>query len=130
MAYTISDVARLAGVSRTTVSRVLNGSEKVSRETRIRVQTAIAKVQYSPNTNAAELRRGGRVTQERGQNRRQLQPVDPDADSRTPQDRESQTAEAARLCLLEGENRRLRRLVTRLTLDLGRLVNDLTIESK
>jgi hypothetical protein len=39
-------------------------------------------------------------------------------------------AMAARLCFLEDENRHLRQLVTRLTLDLGKLVTDLTMESE
>lgn len=56
MAVTIDDVARAAGVSRATVSRVLN-SGSVSRDAEARVQTAIAQLRYSPNSIAVNLRR-------------------------------------------------------------------------
>jgi LacI family transcriptional regulator len=39
---TIEDIARLAGVSRTTVSRVLNHRPDVDQETRERVQAVIS----------------------------------------------------------------------------------------
>ncbi|SRR6266568_2404508 len=55
---TVRDVARLAGVSTTTVSRVVNGSIKVSGETRTRVLRAISRLQYRPNVHATELKRG------------------------------------------------------------------------
>ena len=55
---TARDVARLAGVSTTTVSRVTNGDSNVSRETRTKVLTAVSQLQYCPNTHATELRRG------------------------------------------------------------------------
>lgn len=54
---TISDVARLAGVSTATVSRVVNGANNVSDETRERVSSAISNVQYFPNRHATELGR-------------------------------------------------------------------------
>jgi transcriptional regulator with XRE-family HTH domain len=127
MAYKIQDVAKLAGVSTTTVSRVLNGSEQVTHETRTRVQAAIARVRYSPNAHAAELRRGRSTAEESGRRRRA---AGLKSSSPAPQVYENATAEVARLCLLEGENRRLRQLVTRLTLDLGKLVSDLSLESK
>jgi DNA-binding LacI/PurR family transcriptional regulator len=41
-AVTIADVARLAGVSRSTVSYVLSGARPISSETRRRVEQAIA----------------------------------------------------------------------------------------
>jgi DNA-binding LacI/PurR family transcriptional regulator len=43
---TISDVARLAGVSAMTVSRVINNSGYISPETRERVEKAIANLSY------------------------------------------------------------------------------------
>jgi len=49
---TIEDVARLSGVSRGTVSRVINGSQNVNRETRKRVLEVIEKLGYRPNQNA------------------------------------------------------------------------------
>ena len=55
MAVTIRDVAKLAGVSPMTVSRVINGSPKVTPETRERVEAAIAELRYVPNTLARGL---------------------------------------------------------------------------
>jgi LacI family transcriptional regulator len=52
---TISDVARLSGVSSMTVSRVINGSERVSPETRQRVEQAIAELGYVPSRLARGL---------------------------------------------------------------------------
>ncbi|WP_062529987.1 LacI family DNA-binding transcriptional regulator [Demequina rhizosphaerae] len=54
----MSDVARLAGVSGQTVSRVANGSLNVSPETRQRVLEAMDSVGYTPNTAARALRSG------------------------------------------------------------------------
>lgn len=56
---TIEDVARLSGVSRGTVSRVINGSQNVNRETRKRVLEVIEKLGYRPNQNARRTA-GGR----------------------------------------------------------------------
>jgi len=58
-AITIEDVARLSGVSRGTVSRVINGSQNVNRETRKRVLEVIEKLGYRPNQNARRTA-GGR----------------------------------------------------------------------
>ncbi|WP_186779336.1 LacI family DNA-binding transcriptional regulator [Streptomyces salinarius] len=55
---TIADVARLAGVSRTTVSHALNGLGKVDPRTRERVRQAAADLGYRPNLRAQRLRRG------------------------------------------------------------------------
>ena len=49
------DVARLAGVSHQTVSRVINGSDHVRAETRDRVLAAMEKLDYRPNTVARAL---------------------------------------------------------------------------
>jgi LacI family transcriptional regulator len=51
----IMDVARLAGVSKKTVSRVINDSELVHVETRTKVQSAIAALGYSPDPQARGL---------------------------------------------------------------------------
>jgi LacI family transcriptional regulator len=53
---TIRDVARLAGVSTTTVSRVINGSGAVSAPRRERVERAVADLDYVPNAVARHLR--------------------------------------------------------------------------
>ena len=54
----IKVVAELAGVSIATVSRCINNPEKVTEKTRIKVQDAILKTGYSPNTIAQSFRRG------------------------------------------------------------------------
>jgi len=51
----MADVARLAGVSHQTVSRVLHDSPNVRRETRDRVLSAIRQLDYRPNTMARAL---------------------------------------------------------------------------
>jgi LacI family transcriptional regulator len=53
---TINDVAKLAGVSAMTVSRVINNSGYISRETRSRVEAAIAELAYVPNAVGRQLR--------------------------------------------------------------------------
>jgi LacI family transcriptional regulator len=53
---TIHDVAQRAGVSPITVSRVINHSGYASRETRERVEAAIAELGYVPNRLASSLR--------------------------------------------------------------------------
>lgn len=55
MKYTIEDVAREAGVSITTVSRVINGNYPVKKETRERVEAAIKKLNFQPNPLARSL---------------------------------------------------------------------------
>lgn len=51
----MTDVARLAGVSHQTVSRVLNGNPRVRAETRERVLRAMAELSYRPNAMARGL---------------------------------------------------------------------------
>ena len=53
---TIADVAKLAGVSPGTVSRVMNGATNVNPDTRSKVEQAIAKLSYQPNFQARSLR--------------------------------------------------------------------------
>src|SRR5690349_15927650 len=53
----LKDVAKIAGVSVSTVSRVLTGSPLVNEETRTRVQQAIDQLDYRPNRVARRLRR-------------------------------------------------------------------------
>lgn len=54
----IIDVAKLAGVSQQTVSRVANGSDLVTSATRAKVQKAMNELGYSPNRQARALRNG------------------------------------------------------------------------
>ncbi|RSK26214.1 LacI family transcriptional regulator [Bacillus sp. HMF5848] len=53
---TIEDVAKLAGLSRTTVSRVINNHPYVTEEKKRLVQDAMAKLGYVPNSSARSLR--------------------------------------------------------------------------
>lgn len=53
---TVIDVAKAAGVSKSTVSLVLQGSDKVNPATRDKVQAAMAELGYVYNREAASLR--------------------------------------------------------------------------
>lgn len=55
MPATIKDVARIAGCSIKTVSRVINNEPYVTGETRSRVEAAIRSVGYAPNISARRL---------------------------------------------------------------------------
>jgi LacI family transcriptional regulator len=52
---TINDIAKLAGVSKKTVSRVINKSPRVREETRKRIQDIIEKHDFSPDLQARAL---------------------------------------------------------------------------
>ena len=52
---TLEQVAKVAGVSRATVSRVVNGSPRVSGDVRRAVEAAIAELGYVPNRAARSL---------------------------------------------------------------------------
>ena len=54
---TINDVAKRAGMSVATVSRVLNNSPNVLQESRKRIQEAIAELDYHPNMLGSNLRK-------------------------------------------------------------------------
>ena len=55
---TINDVARIAGVSKKTVSRVINRSPLLNKDTRERVESVIARLGYVPNPQARALAMG------------------------------------------------------------------------
>jgi LacI family transcriptional regulator len=68
-APTVIDVAKLAGVSISTVSRILNGNSRVAKEKQEAVARAIAQLNFEPNLSARSLRGGaskliGVLTQE------------------------------------------------------------------
>ncbi len=54
----INDVAKSAGVSITTVSRVINKVPTVSPSNQVKVERAIAELSYEPDANAQRLARG------------------------------------------------------------------------
>lgn len=54
---TITDVAALAGVSRGAVSKVFNGTGRISEPTAERIRLAAAKLNWRPSVTAAALRR-------------------------------------------------------------------------
>ena len=56
MPTTIRDVAKAAGVSAATVSRVLNGKEDVGEDLRRRVRSAVTELGYRRNGPARSLR--------------------------------------------------------------------------
>jgi len=53
----IYDIAKLAGVSITTVSRVINDQKKVRQEIKTRILSIIAQYNYQPNPYAQYLGR-------------------------------------------------------------------------
>ena len=62
MKVTISDVARLAGVSTATVSHTINNTRYVSEETKEKVSQAIAELGYTPDASARSFRTGKKKT--------------------------------------------------------------------
>jgi LacI family repressor for deo operon, udp, cdd, tsx, nupC, and nupG len=54
----INEVALVAGVSTATVSRFINTPDQVAEKTQLKVESAIRKTGYTPNTLAQKLRRG------------------------------------------------------------------------
>ncbi len=55
MTVTIKDIARLANVSHTTVSRALNNSPLINDKTKNRIKQMADKLNYTPNVNAKGL---------------------------------------------------------------------------
>ena len=63
---TIKDVAKMAGVSPSTVSRTLSGKIPVDSETRERVMNCVRQLDYRPNVIAKGLREGDTITAVQG----------------------------------------------------------------
>ncbi|SEO66676.1 LacI family DNA-binding transcriptional regulator [Aquisalimonas asiatica] len=59
---TVLEVAKVAGVSVSTVSRILNGTARVSEAKRQAVEDAIAALDFEPNALAQSLKRGRSMT--------------------------------------------------------------------
>lgn len=59
---TVLDVAREAGVSASTVSRILNGTARVAAEKRNAVEEAIRRLDFRPNQSARSLKMGRTMT--------------------------------------------------------------------
>lgn len=55
MGVTIKDIAKLASVSHTTVSRALNNSPYINEETKIKIKALAKELNYVPNYNAKSL---------------------------------------------------------------------------
>lgn len=55
MAITLEEIAKLAGVSRSTASRVINGHSGVRASTRERVLQIVREYGYHPNAEARSL---------------------------------------------------------------------------
>lgn len=62
MKVTISDVAKLAGVSTATVSHTINNTRYVSSETKEKVFSAIQELGYTPDASARSFRTGKKKT--------------------------------------------------------------------
>jgi hypothetical protein len=118
---TIKDIAKKVGVSTATVSRVMNGNENVSCETRTAVQSAIARLRYCPNSHAAALGRANG----HGPRKRRIQTsksAQTGAKLLNAQQANAQKSsrKSERLYSLEAENSRLRELVNNLRKELER----------
>ena len=82
---TVKDIAKLAGVSTATVSRVINARSTVSPGARTAVITAIDQLHYIPNRNASELALIAAFKRRRGRMRVVL-PAASDRLSKRPRD--------------------------------------------
>src|SRR5471030_559314 len=55
MSVTIKDIAKIANVSHTTVSRALNNSPYINEETKVKIMALAKELKYVPNYNAKSL---------------------------------------------------------------------------
>jgi hypothetical protein len=122
-ASTMRDVARVAGVSTATVSRVISGGESVSGKTRTEVLKAISSLQYCPNAHAAELGRakGGIRKNRSGQiaaSARSNGRMNPDSGTGA---RKPSLCKVRRLHMLGDKYSQMKRLISHLSMDLKKL---------
>jgi hypothetical protein len=117
---TVRDVAKLAGVSIATVSRVTNGVGTVSFETRNRVLTAVARLQYQPNESAADLSRNRRCPAERTTEQGGPRRVETSLLMNAAEGDILAPTSLEQLISVHRENLRLKRLIRRLVEDLDR----------
>jgi DNA-binding LacI/PurR family transcriptional regulator len=89
---TVRDVAKLAGVSIATVSRVVNGFKGISEDAKQRVVSAISTLDYATHEIASELSRNGGVPK-----KRRTRSVNRKVDSNTVTALELENAELRRL---------------------------------
>ena len=120
MRHTIHDIANIAGVSSTTVSRVLDESKLVSSKTRSRVQAVISDLKYQPNAHAIELvrsrsqrKRQSEIQGERMGDGRSDRQLNRNTTIRSLRSYESE------LELLRRENSQLRSIVADLSLEVA-----------
>ncbi len=62
MNYKLEDVAEIAGVSKTTVSRVINKRGYLSQATIDKVHDAMAELNYQPNAAAQQLQKKKQIS--------------------------------------------------------------------
>lgn len=108
--HTIRDIAELAGVSIATVSRVINGTGRVSDEKRTRVLALISDSHYCPNAHAIELVRGRRGNP-RGRALHRISEVDRDVRRHSVPGSAGKHEEVQKINSLRKENVELRNLV-------------------
>ncbi len=114
---TQEDIARLAGVSTATVSRVKNRVGNVSRETKSRILAAILKLGYSPNAHAVELAHAnGGIPRKRRKLHAALLQTRRTIQFGFESEAGKDLSDAERIRALEEENSRLRKLVASLRL--------------
>jgi transcriptional regulator with XRE-family HTH domain len=112
---TLKQVAKAAGVSTATVSRVANETEGVSNRTRMKVKSAISDLRYSPNVLAAELARSNaRIPRRHRSGKGALSASFTQAIQCRRNHKKPEPESSEQLRLLEEENLQLRRLVAKL----------------
>lgn len=117
---TLKDIAKLAGVSTATASRVINGSHCGSSQVRTAVVSAVSALRYIPNPHATQLGRasGGRKRAGHQKPSHEADAIAVRALGRaTPHNADSSDSKA-RLLTLAKENAHLRRVISELESEL------------